>query len=110
MHDTCILRTRISGAVDEFNVPQQSWQTSAPLDCGLTLARSRELMPGTEVPIYDARLRLAHDTELTSFDRIRVTHRYGEHLLVPLEFEVVGEPRLGPSGLVLDLRTVMEGT
>jgi len=46
---------------------------------------------------------------VANIDRVRVTHRYGEALGSPLVFDAIGEPRHGPSALLLDLRTTTEG-
>jgi len=108
MLDTCVLLSRSDGLVDAYNRPARVWAESAPIACGLDLRASRELLPGTEVPVYDARLRLPLTATVANIDRVRVTHRYGEALTSPLVFDAIGEPRRGPSALVLDLRTATE--
>jgi hypothetical protein len=66
-------------------------------------------MDGTEVVLTDAVLRLPIDSVVTNVDRVQVTHRYGEMLLTPWTFAVIGMPRRGPSGLLLNLRLVTFG-
>lgn len=109
MHDTCVMLTRITGAVDAYNRQQELYQAGSPIACGLDMRESREV-GDTRVPLYDARVRLPITTDITHLDRIGVTHRYGERLSTVLYYDVVGEPLRGPSALVLNLRTATTAT
>jgi hypothetical protein len=109
MMDTCILGARVELAFDEYGMPVVGWSWSDPLVCGLNPTKYIEVMDGTEVVLTDAVLRLPIDSVVTNVDRVQVTHRYGEMLLTPWTFAVIGVPRRGPSGLLLNLRLVTFG-
>lgn len=110
MHDTCELLTLLVGAKDAYNRPQEQYQVGASQACGLDMRASREVQEQTQVPLYDARLRLPVDTDIDHLARVRITHRYGEELADPLYYDVVGEPLRGPSGILLNLRTATTET
>ena len=115
MSDTCTLILRGESTADDYGLPTVVWTEGAGIACGLDLGggsgakHSRQVQPGTFVPVYDARLRLPIGTDVLNLDRVRVTHRHGEALATGLLFSVIGEPMRGPLGLVLLLKTVTEG-
>lgn len=110
MHDICVPLTRIDGARDAYNRPQELYLPGLPTACGLDMRASKEVQQETRLPLYDARLRLPVGTDVTHLDRIKVTHRYGEALTTALYYDVIGEPLRGPSGLLLNLRTATTKT
>jgi len=111
MWDTCRLVVRVTGAVDAYGHPAEMWAEGATdVACGLDLRSSYEVLRGTQVPRYDARLRLPIDTEITNVDRVKVTHRHGVALATPLVFEFIGQPRRGPQGLLVELKTLTDGS
>jgi hypothetical protein len=107
MMDTCDLLARDeTDRKDEYGYPVAEWvEEYSLLACGLDLRASRELL-NAETPLYDARLRVPIDTDVSQVDRVRITHRFGEMLSEALLFELIGLPRRGPSGLLLELRYV----
>jgi head-tail adaptor len=105
MMDTCTLLVRSTSGVDEYGLPIVSWVDGETLRCGLDMRASREML-NAEAHVYDARLRLPIDTRVSNVDRVRITDRFGELLHAPMYFDFIGEPRWGPSGIVIDLRTV----
>lgn len=111
MWDTCYLVTRLAGALDAYGIPEEQWvQAASSTVCGLDLRSSREVLYNSTVWLYDARLRLPIDTDITNLDRIKVTHRHGVELDTPLVFEIIGQPRRGPQGLLLELKTLTDGS
>jgi hypothetical protein len=92
--------------VDEYGMPVVEWTEEAVIDCGLDLRASEEML-NAEAHYYDARLRLPIDTDVDNVDRVRITKRFGVMLAEELTFEVIGEARRGPSGLVLDLKSLV---
>jgi hypothetical protein len=63
-------------------------------------------MLNAEMHAFDAQLRLPINTVISGVDRVRITHRFGVMLLnIGVEYELIGEPMRGPSGLVLKLRS-----
>src|SRR5690606_35182941 len=104
MMDTCVLLTRTTDTLDEYNRPAVSYAESNPVPCGFDPTAAKEVMDNAQVAVTDARLRLPLSADVTGLDRVRVTHRFGEALDTPVVFDVIGEPERGPSGLVLNLR------
>ena len=107
MMDTCVLQVWSSGSADAYGQRVETWTDGAALACGFNPKGGREV-PGPEASpiITDASVRLPIDTSVDRKDRVKVTHRFGVALGAAQVFEVVGEPRRGPSGLQLDLRKV----
>lgn len=103
MMDTCKLLTRVTGFSDAYGYNAVMWIEGAATPCGLDLRASREV-PNAEAHWYDAQLRLAISTPVNNIDRVKITHRHGVALAVPLEFDLTGETRRGASGLVLELK------
>ena len=90
--------------------PEDLWHYGEEQACGLEHVRPRETQGSGDVPVIDARLRLPIGTTVGDTDRIRVEQRYGEALDAAQVFEIEGPVRRGPSGLVLGLRLVDDGT
>ena len=106
MLDTCDLLIKFeTDRADAYGAPVFEWITETTINCGLDLRASREML-NAEMHVYDARLRLPIDTEISRIDRVHITHRHGVLLADPIDFDLIGEPRRGPSGLLIDLRSV----
>jgi len=105
MMDTCIVSTFAAGETDPYGEPSQSWTDGAATRCGLNMATQREVMDGTQVVLADAVLRLPIATVIGARDRVTVTHRFGVALNPVLNYEWIGEPMRGASGLRVNLRT-----
>lgn len=61
---------------------------------------------GIQAPLFDAKLRLPVDTDITNIDRVQMTARHGT-ALDPVEYYTIdGKPALGPSALVLKLKLI----
>ena len=111
MHDTCILRQYTIGN-DAYGLNNPYYVALGSYSCGFHAVNPREQQAASFVPGIDARLRLSEsliDT-IDPKDRIELTHRYGEALTTTLTFEIVGPIKHGPSGLVLDLKLVSDGS
>jgi len=109
MMDICLLGQRVVLSTDDYGMPVAGFSWSSPIECGLNPTKHIEVMDGTEVILTDAVLRLPVGTDVTHVDRVQITHRYGEALVMPWVFACIGMPRLGPSGLLLNLRLVTFG-
>ena len=112
LHDTCVILSH-SESQDSFGEMVSSWTSGTSLACGFepTGGKERPRSGGSTHPagtllVVDARLRLPLTVSLGVKDKVRITHRYGEALAVPLTFGVAGLPRRGASGLVVDLQEV----
>ena len=113
MLDTCVLLTHSEGETDEYGISEDAFSASNPLSCGFNDTPGgsfREVMQDAQVVMIDAQLRLPIDTDVSHRDRIKITHRYGEPLASAPVFEIVGVPHRGPSGLLLKLRLVTDGS
>lgn len=107
MPDTCRIIDNVPGAVDEYGNPTMTWTwRSVDVACGLDMRNSYEVLASTQVLVYDARLRLPHDTVVSNLCRIAVWKRYGVMLDTSLIFEAIGPPRQGAAGVQIDLKTV----
>lgn len=110
MQDTCVVLEYSGGATDDYGMPLPAIYTAGDtLACGLDTNPRGEAMSGAQVAMVDARLRLPIGTVLDVRDRIRVTHRFGVAITAET-YEILGVPRRGPSGLLVDLKRVTDGS
>lgn len=110
MQDKCIIM--VYSAEDGDYGPSMDYPTYTagdPVVCGYK-PTSKEVMDGSQVAMTDGKLRLPIGTDVSHLDRIRLTHRFGVALSTPETFEILGQPERGPSGLVLNLRMVTDGS
>lgn len=105
MQDTCELLKYTTTGTDSHGMPIEGYVVQGVSVCGLDLRASREML-NAEAHVYDARLRLPIETEISNVDRVRVTHRFGALQAAAIEFDLLGEERQGPSGLLVELRNV----
>ena len=111
MMDRGKVRTFSAGADDSYGIPAEGWTDGIEIPCGFQFAnRTDEVMGETAVVAIDAKLRLPHGTTITSQDRFLLTRRMGVTLATAEEYEVVGQPKQGPSGLYLELKRVTDGS
>lgn len=113
MQDTCIIQTFSAGSPDTYGQMTPTYTDGSPLACGLNMKSGKEqnrvVDPETKTVITLSTLRLPADTNVTPKDRIKITHRFGIALSTPLVFEVYQKPRLGSSGLLVDLIQIETG-
>lgn len=110
MWDTCELLTYDDNAVNVYGVPEPMYVSAGTSECGFYTPRYWEAMQGSQVPVFDAILRLPIDTVISNVDRVRITHRHGVEQTNQQTYELVGEAAKGPSALVVKLRLVTDGT
>ena len=110
MMDTTVRLVYRGNTLDAYGMPIKGWAEDEEIACGYDAKAIKEVMNGTEVTLTDARLRLPIGTTLDRRDRFKITKRFGEILASPPTYEILGEPRQGPSGLLLDLRLVTDGS
>jgi hypothetical protein len=111
MMDTCQRQAYGAGVSGSYGTPSASgWTPGATLICGFKPFSLKEEMEGTQVVIVDAEMRLPIDTVLDNRDRLKLLTRHGETVSPQPMYEIIGEPERGPSGLVLRLRKVTDGT
>lgn len=108
MLDTCIIHRRNAATANAYGIPGATYTAGQPVQCGYKARSSREVQQGNETVIVDAELRLPYGTQIASLDRVEVTHRYGDALTPTLLFNVVGQPAIGLSAIVVSLATAHE--
>lgn len=106
MMDTCRRLVWTYIGEDELGNPIYDYVPGAILICGLNPDPAKELAGETQLTVADARLRLAIGTVLDNRDRLEILTRNGEALDPAPIYEIIGQPRRGVTGLLLDLRTV----
>lgn len=107
MMDTCIVQA-YSRTLSSKGSPVETWADGSAIVCGLEMTAGRESRRANmTVNPYDATIRLPIGTAIKATDKVKVTHRFGVALTIPMVFDVVGEVRRGPSGLQVDLQWVM---
>lgn len=106
MQDTAIIMTYVAGTGDYGYA--KSYTTGATVVCGYQ-AKAKEVMQDTQVVMTDVILRMPIDTVISNRDRVKVTKRFGV-AITPETYEILGAPERGPSGLVLKLRKVTDGS
>lgn len=109
MQDVCRVGTYQS-VDDAYNLPDPTYVYGDEVTCGLELVQPTEEMASGEVPVINAHLRLPLATVIDERNRIRVEQRYNEALTTPQVFEIEGPVKRGPSGLMLELRLVDDGS
>lgn len=109
MMDTCLIQVFAAGSVNAWNVPASGYTNGSAIFCGYEAVSGDEMQGETEVVEIDGRFRLPFGTAVKPTDRIKLTHRHG--VAVTAEYyEIVGQARRGPSGLVVDVVRVKDGT
>jgi hypothetical protein len=108
MMDRCTVDAYAAGATDDYGNPVPTWTPGAVTRCGYQPVKLADQMDLSKVPAFDATLRLPINTAIDPRDRITMTQRHGV-AVTPFTLEIVGEPKRGPSGLVLELRKVTDG-
>lgn len=111
MGDTCVIQSH-SATQDAYGQESSTYTDGASIPCGFSyapmgVAPEIERPTGTVMTI-DAmvRLRIEDGEDVSPTDRVKLTHRFGEALSTPQVYEVTGNPRVGPSGIVLQLQRV----
>lgn len=112
MMDTCQIKRRMESGTDDYGYPIEAYEVIYTGDCGFDASSNKEVMDGTQVAVVDAVMRLPLDTldDFDNLDRIKVTYRFNVEDEEPQTFEIMGIPERGPSGLVLNLRLVTDGS
>ena len=108
MMDTCLI-AEPTKTTNESNLPVAffDWDEAETSICGLNPNPSQELLD--QVPESQAVLRLPIDTVISNEAYIRITKRFDESI-DPVTYHVIGTPRQGPSGLLVWLKRVTDGS
>jgi hypothetical protein len=109
MMDVGTLDRYTLAAADAYGNPNPSWPTGSATICGYRQARPDEILEASDVPYFDASLRLPIGTVIDTKDRFTLTHRHGTAISA-IRHEIVGQPQRGPSGLVVRLKVVDDGS
>lgn len=110
MQDTGYIWTQKPGAVNAYNVPAAKYTPGPEMVCAINFDhRTFENLGETDVANVEAQVRFPKTAVLDSTSCFRLTSRFGQPLEVVCDFEVVGQPRLGPDSLLADLALVTDG-
>ena len=107
MMDTCTIGA-YHAVPDGYGIPTPTYTAGNPTICGLNENVRQEVQSRGEVVMVDAVLRLPVGAVVDSRDRITITHRFGGELTVKPVYNIIGTPRRGASGLLLNLELVTE--
>lgn len=112
MQDTCVILKWRELDTTQYGRKRHQYEAYTTSACGFDPTATREVMDGTQVAVTDGTLRLpiALHKEIDQLDRVRITHRFGVALNDPPTYELIGLPQRGPSGLILNLRLVTDGS
>lgn len=105
MNDTCQILAR-TATPNAYGLPNEAFVAGLPVPCGYHTVASREINENGQLIVVDAELRIGRDVTVGGFDRVRITKRLGQELSSSETFRIIGDPKLGPSGLVLMLKRV----
>jgi len=108
MPDTCVVQA-YTQAFNSYGEDVGTWADGTTYACGLEMhPGSERQVQGYTAIVYDAIIRLPITADIDPYDRIKITHRFGEALATPLVYSIVAPDQIGPSGLRLMLRKVTE--
>lgn len=109
MMDTCLI-AEPSTTQDDYNndVETFDWVNAEQSACGFNANPSKEVL--NQVPASEAVIRLPALTVISNQARVRITKRFGATQSSPVDYEVIGMPRLGPSGYLIWLKKVTDGS
>lgn len=106
MMDICVFQTQ-SYTANSFNEQVESWVDATSSICGLDMKSGSERRGVDNILVqYDAVLRLPITTVVDEKDKIKVTHRFGELLTIPLIYEIVSPIQRGASGIRILLKRI----
>lgn len=108
MMDTCIIYAYSAAGRDAYGKPAPTYTALGATRCGYKADASTEVLPGNDTATIDATIRLPGSTSINDRDRLELIRRFGR-LMVPIMFEVVGQPAPGPSAIVAKVRRVIRG-
>lgn len=109
MMDTCVIGRFTEGSTDIYGSAVPTWPEDDAISCGFMVLSVDEELGATRTPVGDAQVRLPIGTTLDPRDRIKVTHRHGVAVTAQA-YALVGDPKRGPSGLVVNLERVSDGS
>ncbi len=113
MPDTCVISAYSDGSLAPNGKPRAIYTDGLATICGFsavaTIGGWREIRDTAQVPATDGTIRLPISKNVSNLDRIRITHRFGVALIAPETFEIVGQPKRGPSGLLVPVRRIGSG-
>jgi len=109
MMDTCTIDRYTDGGTDPYGAPTPTWVSDDPIACGFHVFKVDEVLGQTKVAIAAAQVRLPIGTTLDLKDRITITKRHGV-AVDNVSYAIAGDPVRGPSGLLVDLERVTDGS
>lgn len=108
MMDVCVIYAHGEGSQDAYGNPIVTWSAGSALACGVKFSNERDAVDETRWPMWDAQMRLPIATSVDSRDLVVLTLRHNAADVTDEVYRPIGNPRRGPSGLVLDLERVTD--
>lgn len=99
-----VRRYQITGSSDDYGTPEIAYIDGPELVCSFDDQRAKEQRTTAQVDTHDAIIRLPVDTVITNLDRILLTRRMDTALSPTVEYEIDGEIKRGPFGIVCPLK------
>ncbi len=110
MLDRCQVLSHNPDGRDAHNRPQYTYTPGQETPCGVKPAVNREVEAAGKVVLVDYVIRLPHGTAVSRLDRIRLTKLFGAPDFPPVECEIVGEVQYGATAVVINLKTIVDGS
>jgi hypothetical protein len=107
MMDRCTIDRYTMGVANQYGLAHESYVSDLPIYCGWWEISPSEELSISEVNQIKCKVRLPVDTVISGHDRITVVERHGV-MVVPVQYEIVGNVHRGSSGLVADLQRVTD--
>lgn len=107
MFDTCVVQTYSATSSTSAEPNVGSWADGSAIACGFDASVSNEVSDGSQATLTDATIRLPIGTTCTGKNRIKVTKRNGTTLGTAETYEILGEPRRGPTALVCHCKRIV---
>lgn len=108
MMDSCKIMV-YTAADDAYNIPQATYTPGSEIWCGFDPSAWEEVQEETETPLMRPSFRLPFGTAVHAADRVQLTKRFGT-TITPETYEIIGGVERGPSGLVVNVRLVTDGS
>lgn len=110
MMDYCTINAK-TVTTGSYGEPIETTGSLVSTPCGITFVGGKQIWNAENKALvysalpFDATIRLPADTVIDATNTITITKRLGEDI-TPLTFEVVSSPKLGLTGLLVDVRRV----
>lgn len=110
MLDRCQVLAHSPNGRDAHNQPRYTYTAGQETPCGVKPAVNREVEAAGKVVLVDYVIRLPHGTAVDHRDRIRLTTLFGAPDFSQVDCEIVGQVQYGATAVVINLKTIVDGS